>query len=254
MSEADGQGPGDRPPGPLSETFPEFVKYARNRQKTRSTRPLAHGPPPPRKETTLRQALLAGGAVVFVFLLWVGWHELELLRAKRELPGEAGGAKFTPSAWVDLPRPAKIGEVPEAWGGVHLGERAADVDPARTKAYAGKDHWADVLYTPPAKPGVYFGLSYHHERLYRIAVRYGESSTHWLGFYLMPAAAAYGSQRGYEYAAARPHVVTIFQTESRALRLDSVKLEEGAALSEVVLVDLEAGAARELERARGTRP
>ena len=248
MSEGHDEGPGGSPPpGPLSDTFPEFVRYARNRQRTRATRQLAPQAPPP----TARPALTPLAAVVLFFTLVIGWRVWSTAAPHEPAPGEK--AKITPSAWMDLPRPAKMGEVPDAWGGLHLGMREADIDRARLEKYTAADRWADAVYRPVrAKAGAFLGLSFHHERLYRIAVRYGDDSRFSSGFYLGPATVAYGPHRGYEYPTlSNAHAVTIFQTESRALKLDSVKNPGGAVLDEVSLTDMEAGAARALERARG---
>ena len=250
--------PEQRPTGPLGDTFPEFIRYARNRQKKgprqvpRTTppgqSPGGKAPPPQRSPATVRQALIASGAVACFFLVWLGYR---WLAPTTHVPtGESVHVKA--SEWIDLPRPAKMGEVPDSWGALHLGMRVVDLDRSRATAYLERDRWADFVYRPdPKRSDAFFGLSFFHERLYRIAVRYGEDSPFAAGLTLGTAGVAYGPHRGYEYASVgHAHVMTIFQTETRALKLDVVKAEESAALSEVVLVDLEAGAARELSRAR----
>lgn len=245
MSEPTDEGPSD---GPLSDTFPEFVRYARNRRK-KGPRQAPPGRTHP--ETTVRQAAFAAGTVVSFFVLIV---------LGRWLIGPAGGppqevvTRGRVSGWIDLPRPPKMGEAPDGWGALKLGIRKQDV-PGKLVPYAGNDQFADAVYTPdPAHPEVWMGLSFHKERLYRIAVRYGEDSQIAALTYLGPAGIAYGKARGYEYpTVSARHVVTIYQTETRALKLDCAKVGEALNLSEVVLVDLEQGAARELARARGTK-
>ncbi len=139
-------------------------------------------------------------------------------------------------------------------GAAKLGMRLQDVPAAQRVPYSG-DTFADEVFTPdPAKPEAWFGLSFFHERLYRVAVRYGEDSTIPTTNLLGAATIAYGRARGYEYPTLTArHVVSIFQSETRALKIDSVKTDETLTVCEVVLVDLEQGAARELARARGGR-
>ena len=254
MSDPTDEGPDGTPEGPLSDTFPEFVRYARNRRK----KGPRQAPPRPfagngvRSPATVRQAALAAGTVVAFFLV---------LAAERAFFGsgpartEGPAAKGRVSAWIDLPRPARMGEVPDGWGRAKLGMRLQDVPSAQRVPYTGGDLFADVVFTPdPARPDNWFGLSFYHERLYRIAVRYGEDSQIPTMTYLGPAGIAYGKARGYEYpTSSARHVVTIFQSETRALKLDSAKVGDALNLAEIVLVDLEQGAARELARARGQR-
>lgn len=249
MTDPTDEGPEAPPPGPLSDTFGEFVQYARNRRKKGPRQAPA---PPPRAvpQTTVRQAAFAAATVVSFFLV---------LLIARVVIGPSGKpavervTKGRVSDWIDLPRPAKMGEVPDGWGPAKLGMRLQDLPAARRVAYAGGDTFADFVYTPdPAKPDSWFGVSFYKERLYRVAVRYGESSTIPTTNLLGAAAVAYGRARSYEYPTTTArHVVSIFQSETRALKIDSVKTDEALNVCDVVLVDLEQGAARELARARG---
>ena len=251
MTDSNDEGPGDKKSGPLRETFPEFIRYARDRQK-KSQRQTPPPPPRPRARSpaTVRQALKASAAVVSFLIVWV---------ALRALTGPWGHkptlatVKVHTSVWIDLPRPPKFGEVPDGWGALRLGMKMTEVPEGKRAAYTSPDHWADSIYTPdPAKADAFLGLSFYNDRLYKLGLRLGEDSPYPAGLFLVPAGVAYGHHRGYEYPTiAHPHVVTIFQTGTLALKLDCVKRDEDTFLSEVTLVDLEAGAARELARARG---
>lgn len=249
MSDPTDEGPSE--PGPLSDTFPEFVRYARNRRKKGPRQAPATPPGRVLSETTVRQAAFAAGTVVSFFLL---------LAVFRWVVGPASGpqpeivTKGRVSGWIDLPRPPRMGEAPDGWGALKLGIRKQDV-PGKLLPYSGNDQFADAVYTPdPAHPDVWMGLSFHQERLYRIAVRYGEDSQYHAQTYIAAAGVAYGKARGYEYpTVSARHVVTIYQSETRALKIDCAKAGEALNISEVVLVDLEQGAARELARARGTK-
>lgn len=245
-------GPGPTRPG--SDTFPEFLKYARNRQQKSARAPVPPPSPPPPKIT----AVPALAAVLTVIALCgiVLWS-----RDPAPKPAKTGGvasgkpAKARASAWIDLPRPHTMGQVPDEWGALKLGMPLERVDPARRTAYAEADKWADWLYRPdPANAEKVLGLSFHKGKLYKIAVRFGEDSTIPAGDFLANCQVAYGESRGYEYLTpGHNHAVTIFQTESRAIRLDSVKAPELIALAEAVLLDLEVATERELARARGEK-
>lgn len=252
--EHEGDGPERPAPGKLSETFPEFIRYARQRQKKAKAPATAPAPPPspPRQEITVRQAVLASGTVILLFALVFLWRSGTGTR-KKEVPPWVVKAKAKASAWIDLPRPQTMGAVPDAWAGLRLGMPLGAVDETRRSPYKEQDRWADWIYHPDSsRPDAFFGLSFHKGQLYKIAVRFGEDSSITAGQFLSAGRVAYGAPRGYEYLTpGQNHAVTIFQTDSRALKLDSVKAPEDVYLCEVVLVDLDVGAARELARARG---
>lgn len=251
MSESDDEGPGgDKPQGPLGDTFGEFVTYARNRRKKGPRQAPPARPGRQRSETTVRQAKFAAVTVVCFFVIFL---VVRALVGPAAGPAAGPGTRVRVSTWIDLPRPSKMGEVPDGWGKLKLGMRLQDLPATQRAPHAGGDMFADMTFVPdPAQPDAWFGLSFYKERLYRVAVRYGETSKLEAGPYLELAGIAYGRHRGYEYPTqSARHVVTIFQTETRALKFDSVKTPEEISLSEVVLVDLEQGAARELARARG---
>lgn len=251
MTDGTNEGPGAKRPG--SDTFPEFVKYARNRQQ-KSARAPAPPPPPPPKITVL--PALAAVLCLIALCGIVLWS-----RDPQQKPAPDGGdggtrpPRVTASAWIDLPRPHTMGQVPDEWGALKLGMPLDRVDAARRTAYAQADKWADWLYRPdPANGQKVLGLSFHKGKLYKIAVRFGEDSTIPAGDFLANCQVAYGESRGYEYLTpGHNHAVTIFQTESRAIRLDSVKGPELIALAEAVLLDLEVATERELARARGEK-
>ena len=149
------------------------------------------------------------------------------------------------------------GQVPDSWGSLRLGMRLAQINPFQVVEYTGPDRWADQIYTPEqGKPETFLGLSFYQDRLYKISLRLGTESTIGAGQFIGMGPVAYGPARGYEYVLGEAvHVVTVFQTESRALKLDTIRgdpKEEGM-LYEVVLVGLDVGAAREADRARRAR-
>lgn len=242
---------GQKPPGPLGDTFPEFIRYARNRKKKGPRQAPAPRPGPRRSKTTASQAAFAAATVVCFFVIFLAVRAL--IPAAGPVAGRSGKVRI--SEWIDLPRPNKMGEVPDNWGTLKFGTRLQDLPENSRAPYTGSDWFADVIYTPDrANPDAWLGLSFHKDRLYRIAVRYGGASGLPTGHYLGIATIAYGRHRGYEYPTLTArHVVTIFQTETRALKFDSVKTTDELNLCEVVLVDLEQAAVRELARARGGR-
>lgn len=249
MTDGDKEG-SDRPGagGPLSDTFPEFVKYARNRQKKTRATPA---PNPPPSKITASTVLAAAGAVIVVFA--IGAVAL-FSRPGDPTPSGPSPKAIRASAELNLPKPGQPGQVPDTWAGIALGEPLDKLDPRRLRPYSGNDSWADYTFTPDlARPDAFLGLAVHKNRVYKISMRLGEASTVLAGPYIASAQMAYGTPLGYEYLTpGHSHAVTIFQTKERALRLDSVKGEE-ITLFEVVLIDMEAATERELARARGQK-
>jgi hypothetical protein len=194
-------------------------------------------------------------AVLFFFGGMLLYRLLDSRGQRAPPPGWTTMPRQRGSRWIDLPRPATMGQVPEAWGSLRIGMKRNEIDAAHLIPHPGTDRWADAVYAPdPARPQTYLGLAFYRDQLYRISLLLGEDSGVPAAMYVSAGQAAYGPARGYEYMTpGRSHAVTIFQTESRALKLDSVKLAAETLLYEVTLVDLDRGAARELEQMRRIR-
>ncbi|MBI4860449.1 MAG: hypothetical protein HY815_09330 [Candidatus Riflebacteria bacterium] len=253
MNENDDEGPGQSarssPPAPLGDTFPEFIDYARKRRRL-GPRQAAMPEGATARPITPRQLGVASGAVLFIIGIVLLVRLADPSTRTRQVPSWVKSHKQKLSALTKLPKPQTIGQVPEAWGVVRLGMRKEELEPARLVSYQAPDAWADLAYVPdPDQPDAFFGLSFYQGRIYKISLRIGEDSTVVAAPFVAEGAVAYGAHSGYEYLTpGHTHVVTIFQTQSRALKIDAVKHPEGLYLSEVILVDLDQGALRERDR------
>jgi hypothetical protein len=239
----------------LGNTYSEFISYAAKRRTKVSRARQPSAPVAPKVvswQWDHRQLIVVGVALAFflgVILLVFGIGS----GVGKSLPPEwVQLHKQRLSAWMNLPKPQQLGQVPDTWIELKLGTKRGEISMDRLVKYDSPAGWADVAFVPDlSKPEAFFGLSFHQDRLYKIAVRLGEDSMVATAPYAASGTVAYGPPRGYEYlTAGGTHIVTIFQTGSRALKLDSVRRNEELYLCEVTLVDLEVGTARELERAR----
>lgn len=241
----------------MGETYPEFLSYAKKRRQQGPRSAAGQTPPQETRRWTSRRNLLIASilllfAVVLGLIFTIGPE-----RRPTAPPSWVSRHRQRVSRWINLPKPQVMGQVPDSWSALKLGMRRQELDPIQLVGYDSPDRWADVLFVPDSShPDTFFGLSFHKDHLYKIAVRIGEESSIPASSYVATGSAAYGPARSYEYLqAGSSHMVLVFQapTGSRALKLDAVRRADDLYLSEVVLIDLDSASARELENHGRTR-
>lgn len=211
-------------------------------------------PQEPSAALTARMGLLAGLAV-FLFVGGLGLYlSLPRTPAPKNEPSWVRQHRGVVSAFIGLPRPTRPAEVPAQWVGLTLGMARSQLAVDRLSELPARDIWADVTYRPDlARPDVVLGLSFHKDRLCKVVLNLGEDSMERADSLVTQAHSAYGQPRSYEYLTGTgTHVVAVFQSQERMLKLDGLKTPTGVRLTQVILMDATATTARELVR-RPTR-